>query len=169
MTQNEEFEKLKADFLAVYRKAEKIPLWKGCSFRELITKTPSCWLWNGPTDKAGYGLFKGKRAHRITFIEANGIPPKDKPLVCHSCDNPRCVNPAHLFAGSNSDNHRDCVKKKRHIFGSRHPMSKLTEKKVRRMRLMHANGWTGKKLAKRFGVSHGVACYAIRGTTWKHI
>jgi hypothetical protein len=76
-----------------------------------------CWEWTGHLNNKGYGSFKvnGKRCmpHRFSFFIANTIGESDL-LVCHKCDNPRCVNPEHLFLGTQSDNLRDCVLKKRH-------------------------------------------------------
>ena len=75
-----------------------------------------CWEWRGGLDKDGYGSIESKgktlRAHRVSF-EMHHHPLTDGELVCHSCDHPPCVNPAHLFAGSISDNIADMVAKGR--------------------------------------------------------
>lgn len=81
-------------------------------FFQKVSKTDSCWLWTGSKDAKGYGFFKGKRAHRASyeFFKEELI----KGLcVCHTCDNPPCVNPDHLWLGTNHENILDSVKKGR--------------------------------------------------------
>lgn len=89
-------------------------------FESLINKSvnpSSCWEWGGATNKDGYGLFyiKGKKerlAHRIAYSIYKGEFPNEL-FICHHCDNPSCVNPDHLFAGTQKDNMKDMVSKKR--------------------------------------------------------
>lgn len=95
-------------------------------FFNKIEKTTTCWIWTGAIrGKSGYGCLKynGKvvDAHRISYIIHFGTIPNNK-LVCHTCDNRKCVNPDHLFLGTYKDNHDDCVKKGRIIFSKKkHP------------------------------------------------
>lgn len=81
-----------------------------------ISKTDGCWKWLASKDRDGYGNFKidGKvfRAHRISFELFNGEIPPGK-LVCHTCDTPNCVNPDHLFLGTDLDNSNDKIAKGR--------------------------------------------------------
>lgn len=90
-------------------------------FARLVERGPGCWLWKGARQPNGYGRFsayskarKTQMAHRWAWILANG-PIPDGMRVLHRCDNPPCVNPAHLFLGTDSDNMRDCVAKGRHF------------------------------------------------------
>lgn len=96
----------------------------------------SCWEWIGPL-RTGYGLFwiadnLKASAHRLSFEwEYGSIPPGM--VVCHSCDNRRCVNPRHLFLGTQQDNMADLVRKGR-LAGENNPMSKLTLEDVKAIR-----------------------------------
>lgn len=76
-----------------------------------IDVVSGCWLWNGPIDSYGYGMHGKRRAHRFSF-EIHNSPPGDL-FVCHRCDNPPCVNPDHLFLGTQQDNMNDMVAKDR--------------------------------------------------------
>ena len=87
-------------------------------FWSKVDKTEVCWNWTELLTNNGYGQFsiKGKavRAHRWIFQRVFGELPKDI-LVCHKCDNPKCVRPDHLFAGTSQDNNIDTVKKQRYV------------------------------------------------------
>ncbi len=145
-----------------------------------IQKTSSCWLWQGTTNgTAGYGSFRvgsmkdGSRrkilAHRFSYkLHKNQIP--EKLIVCHSCDNPLCVNPEHLFLGTHKDNMQDCCSKGRISKGEHRPKSKLTNQQVEYIRkvftLRHSK-FGGAALARRFGVCHQLIHRIVRGKTWK--
>lgn len=83
-------------------------------FQSHVKKTPTCWLWQGLKTAKGYGRYGkgGRRAHRIAYSEFIGEIPSGL-LVLHSCDNPSCVNPNHLFLGTSADNTKDMVTKGR--------------------------------------------------------
>jgi hypothetical protein len=89
---------------------------RAVAFAKWFERTSGCWEWRGATDKDGYGVFnyagRSFRASRIA-LELDGRPPGAL-LACHSCDNPRCVNPGHLFVGSHEENMADMVQKQRH-------------------------------------------------------
>lgn len=86
----------------------------GKDFFSNVEKTESCWNWKGRSSR-GYGLFNaGKliKAHRFSYIFYNRIIPKGK-IICHSCDNPSCVNPGHLYAGTYKQNTQDMIQRNR--------------------------------------------------------
>ena len=123
-----------------------------------------CWPWTGYIDTYGYGVmsFKGKKikAHRASFQLANGYLPE---LVCHHCDNPVCVNPAHLFGGTPSDNMKDKVAKDRQSKGHN---AKLTEENVR---TILSSSEVQQVLADRFGVSQPIISQIKRRKLWSHV
>lgn len=86
-------------------------------FMARVHKTEGCWLWTGRRNEQGYGLFhharKQHRAHRWIYEATKGPVPEGK-YVCHTCDNPSCVRPTHLWAGTPQDNALDMVRKNRH-------------------------------------------------------
>lgn len=94
-----------------------------CSNAVIEAKTDGCWIWSGSKDKDGYGRFgikrKTYRAHRVSFAIYKGSVARGI-NVLHHCDNPPCVNPNHIFVGTNRDNSMDMVAKKRQAAGNRH-------------------------------------------------
>ena len=95
-----------------------------------VNDANGCWEWTAYKDKDGYGRFKSKQAHRFAYLFLNGKDPGKK-LVCHTCDNPACVNPLHLFLGSVKDNSEDMVKKGRSLKGAKNPFNKHDPKIIR--------------------------------------
>jgi hypothetical protein len=77
-----------------------------------------CWEWTLSVSKSGYGKVKWRprdlRVHRVAMHLWNGFDLEDSRIVCHSCDNPRCFNPDHIWVGTHSENQQDSVRKKRH-------------------------------------------------------
>lgn len=116
-------------------------------FWDKVDKSDDCWEWAATRAWDGYGLFnlcgKMQMAHRIAWILINGPIPSGL-QVCHHCDNRGCVNPAHLFIGTQHDNMLDCHRK------GRHPLTRLSEDDVRFIR--SATG-SGVELARRFKCS----------------
>ena len=134
-----------------------------------------CLEWSGSRTAAGYGRMgiDGEEfyVHRMVCEDAHGPAPADKPLAIHSCDNPPCVNPAHLRWGSKSDNAMDMVSRGRggQPHGENHPRATLTELRVRLARRLHARGAPLRPLARWFGVDNAGLLRAVRGDTWRHV
>lgn len=132
-----------------------------------------CWEWQGYRTPLGYGRYRRKLAHRISFARALGIE-LGTLHVCHRCDNPPCVNPAHLFLGTARDNALDRKSKDRGIRwygrrrGHRNPMAKLTDQAVREIRRLHGTV-PAKALGQRFGVSAGTVYVVQSGRGWTHV
>ena len=134
-------------------------------------KPNGCWEWTGSKDKKmGYGTFwikpKDWLAHRASYLIHKGDPASM--CVCHSCDNPACVNPDHLWLGTRSDNNRDRDHKGRHVVlcGSTNGFAKLTESDVLAIR---ASTLSVKELSKRYKVSDENIRHVLARNTWKHI
>jgi uncharacterized protein (DUF433 family) len=133
-----------------------------------------CWIWIASTAGSGYGQFRipGTRrnvyAHRMAWELRNGTVPAEK-AVCHSCDNPRCVNPDHLFLGDQSVNMKDMAAKSRHLFGEKNSQSKLTAIEVHAIHEASASGQTQSAIAKRFRIGQMTVCRILRGERWHHI
>jgi hypothetical protein len=133
-----------------------------------------CWEWQAAADRKGYGSFWDGdsyiAAHRYSFELFYAVKLGDY-LCCHECDNPRCVNPSHLFAGTYADNNRDARNKDRRyqpdVSGANNGRAKLTHATVEEIRRRFAAGETRTILAREFGVSWTTVDYAIKGTSWK--
>lgn len=139
-----------------------------------VTKSDGCWLWDAYISPNGYGQFMQKdgnrtSAHRIAWKLTFGEIPNGL-LVCHHCDNRKCVRPSHLFLGTHSDNTRDALSKDRLSRGSRNSNTKLTEEKVLEIKKM-LTGKYGEQtlLAKKFSVSPEVIRLISKNKTWKHV
>lgn len=136
-----------------------------------INPEPGCWDWVGNKHRKGYGFMKidkvNRMAHRISFELFRGKIPAGL-LVCHSCDNPSCVNPHHLFIGTNTDNMNDMIAKGRQgkLRGSAHGRAKLTESDVLSIR---SAGIARRALAERYGVSKASIDDICSGRSWKHL
>jgi hypothetical protein len=129
-----------------------------------------CWEWIAcKCHGYGYIVFEGKsvRAHRLSWIFEFGPIPKDK-IVCHSCDNPACVNPKHLFLGSWKDNSQDAHKKGR--TKNEFIPHKLTESDVLAIRKKYIPyKYSCRKLAQEYSVAHSMIWLIIKKKTWKYI
>lgn len=117
----------------------------------------SCWLWLGAKNKNGYGVFSSKLAHRLSWSFFNGTIPTNL-CVLHKCDVRNCVNPDHLFLGTQQENISDMISKGRqkfltHTCGVKHWNSLLTKEEVKEIRTERSNGARILWLAKKFNVS----------------
>ena len=125
-----------------------------------------CWEWNGHRDiRHGYGRFVAPEwtnaAHRFAYSEFSGIIPGLDMHICHRCDNPPCIRPSHLFAGTRSANMRDMVAKGRHPYEA---VTKLTDAQVAEIRSRPSGAWGAKAaMAREFGVSGNHISYIING------
>ena len=150
-----------------------------------------CWLWQAGRTPNGYGMFSlqdhSYSAHRfVSLLTAGDI--FAGLYVCHKCDVKHCVNPAHLFVGTPSDNARDATKKglkpfpvvdrwKQHyaehlasiLRGEQTSWAKVTEAQVREMRRLRNQGELYKTIAARFGIHRGTVSCIVRKKSWKHV
>lgn len=148
-----------------------------------VNKTDGCWEWTASLNTYGYGQIainkKPIKAHRYSYalhhpLTIDLLSGNPDVFVCHRCDNPRCVNPSHLFLGSYLDNITDMVQKKRHYTGEgrkgeTNATSKLTDDDVREIRGRFANGELQTEIALDYGVTNANICSIINRKTWKHI
>lgn len=121
-----------------------------------------------PIDRRGFSLNNRVRAHRASYQMFAGNIPVGM-FVCHKCDNPKCVNPAHLFLGSASDNALDCKKKGRSACGSKHGMAKLTEEQVLWAITQKKMGKSSKYIASELNVCISSVDQMTTGKTWKSV
>jgi hypothetical protein len=144
-------------------------------FWDRVDKTAAngCWHWTAECTNWGYGVFKKKAfhptalgAHRVAWMLLRGPVPA-KMLVCHTCDNRRCVNPDHLFLGTYKDNMVDCVSKNRMNSGEDRPQAKLSHVKAFEIRWLRASGWPYRKLADEYGVAVNAIVSVVRCETWR--
>jgi len=132
-----------------------------------------CWEWQ--THKKWYGIFRIKNkcfgSHRIAYTLYYGQIP-EKMFICHKCDNPSCVNPHHLFLGTQKDNIIDCSNKNRLVdnSGEKCGTHKLTGQEILEIRQKYIPKiYTQQKLAKEYGVCPSQISLIVNNKRWKHI
>lgn len=144
-------------------------------------KMPSgCIEWQGSVNTSGYGHIRERCngasklhiASRLAFSLFVGEIPQGLQAL-HRCDNRRCVNPVHIFLGTNQDNVDDKVAKGRarggDTRGERHGALKLTDAKVREIRALYSAGHFQKDIAARFKVHQVLVSLIIRRKRWAHV
>lgn len=145
------------------------------NFMDKIYVCDGCWHWLGNSLPSGYGRVSISRlysspqnAHRVAY--SHFVGDIGDTCVCHTCDNPGCVNPDHLFLGTHKENMRDRDNKGRCFLGrgENHPFAKLTEQDVLRIRDIYQYK-TNAEIAKEYNVSTAVISQINRRETWKHI
>lgn len=171
----------------IIKNGDIIRFWKKVS----VGATDECDIYNGATDKDGYGQFYADghqiKAHRFSYMVNDGYGFREIPkgiLVCHKCDNPPCVKNSHLFLGTHAVNHADRNAKGRQASGDRngartkpgnmargssHPNHKLDEDQVRVIREVHAKTDSAAEIARMFGVTYQNVRSILIRKTWKHI
>jgi len=126
-----------------------------------------CWPWLGYKDVAGYGRIGFKHvpqlASRVSYELHFGTIPQGN-VVCHACDNPECVNPSHLWLGSQKDNLRDMYRK-----GRNNHARKLTTTQAREARRLRERGWSYQRIGNRYGVTREAIRAICVGRNWKHL
>lgn len=141
-------------------------------FWSMVEKADACWLWTGYTMSSGHGQMYHPDGtmlvHRFSWELHNGPIPEGL-VVCHKCDVPNCVNPSHLFLGTQSDNVQDAVNKGRLQHGETNGHSKLKVDDVLSIIRLRKSGLTEPQIASQFGVSRGAINSILRNKTWKHI
>lgn len=127
-----------------------------------------CWEWQGYRNKNGYGEFHVERrlqlAHRYSYFLQTG---EWGEYLLHSCDNPACVNPAHLSVGTHQQNMAEAAQRGLMCHGEDHPYAKLTKEAVHAIRERHRQGESQLSLAKVYGVHQTTIRNVVKHITWK--
>lgn len=145
-------------------------------FWNKVEKTPSgCWLWTGAKSARGYGAVwirdgikkTSLRAHRVSWEITKGAIPQGL-HVLHHCDVPACVNPDHLYLGTNADNVADAIARKRYkpLRGEAAPNAKLTVEQVHEIR---ESKEPSREIGLKFGISSMQVSRIRRGIAWSNM
>lgn len=139
-----------------------------------VSDRTSCWEWTGSILPSGYGEFsinhRNCRAHRIAYEFMTGEEVPEGMSVCHSCDNPKCVNPSHLWVGTHIENMRDMDRKgrRRAPRGTERPNAILNEDDVREIRRRYETGRvTHLQMATEYGVHKTTITRIVNRQNWK--
>ena len=156
-----------------YKKCSKAFCSDQCRFLSYVNVADSCWIWTGGINRRGYGKFslfpiKSISAHRASYILFNGEIPEGK-CVCHQCDNPRCVKPAHLWIGTTQENTQDMINKGRSLHGENHLKAKITKEDVLKIRELGSKGMAQWKIGEMFNLTAGHVNNIIKKRAWQHV
>jgi len=142
--------------------------------RKITINKTGCWIWHGHRSH-GYGyIWVYEKKHTISVSRAIWLlkkgPIPDGLFICHKCDNPACINPDHLFLGTNEENIQDMIDKGRNAKGEKHGNSKLKVESVRTIRSMaKSHIATHEQIAKQFSISVSLVNAIIYKQRWKHV
>lgn len=145
-------------------------------YKKSIPQSNGCVYFTSPLNVGGYGKigstqwaknYKINSAHQLSYILAYGDYDR-KYIICHKCNNRRCVNPDHLYLGTVQDNSNDMVRSGRSLIGSKNLQSKLTEGNVRFI-LDNEDQITQADLGRLFGVTRGTIWKILRKYSWNHV
>lgn len=141
------------------------------AFWAKVDKSGDCWLWTGAKNAQGYGMFNQgeghKRAHTYSLELASGEQYQKGMDTCHTCDNPSCVRPDHLYFGTRTQNIGDALARGRMKIGERHPFAKLTELDVVALRNEYASGVSVAELEQAYGLKTSSIRGIVLGFKWK--
>ena len=149
--------------------------------RKVFLADSGCFEWAGACNEHGYGVLgRGRRgqlnikAHRLSYEIFNDTKLDSSVCVCHRCDNPRCVNPQHLYLGTQQENLADMFRKKRNsppplLAGTKNPKAKLDAEKVQRAFSLRRQGLTTYQIADELGVCRTAICSVLNRKTWRSI
>lgn len=157
-------------------KCSKMPLTDRFWSKVKIGSTDQCWEWQAGRNPKGYGQFMSERpgrpilAHRQAWELTHGKV-ENGLHVLHSCDHPWCCNPAHLWLGTNAQNHADKMSKGRASGprGDRHASVKLTSDDVRAIRALAVAGVSTRSIAQQHGISTVMVRYIVVRKSWVHV
>lgn len=151
---------------------------KYLSTRYTANPDTGCWEWKLAKDEDGYGYcspikeLKINKAHRVSYLVHNNIDLNDVQglHVCHTCDNPGCINPEHLFLGTAYENNQDRKRKGHYPEGHLHQNSKLSDKDVLQIRNLYSQGSVSKsELGRKYGVSDRVIYLVVNYEAYKNV
>lgn len=143
-------------------------------FWDKVDQSGDCWEWIGARDTRGYGRILDRRAfrsaHRVSWELTHGDIPAGM-FVCHTCDNPPCVRPDHLWLGTNRDNQRDAVHKGRNrvTSGDLNSHAVLTAAEVVVIRERALRGDLHRVIAADYGVTRSEISHIVEGNRWKTV